>query len=185
MLSKKQSQLRLTLAVTLSAIVVGLFFVLSYDIQKIDYATGRIKTKHFLFGAQYRTTYSELWITSLINNQYPENWHLIGYTNGIFVPQINTTGGKISYQIRTLGDYLEIAQANQESRVLVAQFIVAQLNLPGKDDRDIFVIADRSFDCFLDELPFPEDPTDELTTEEVRETIRLCTTPAEPSIISP
>ena len=98
---------------------------------------------------------------------------------------VNSKGGKIAFQIRSLNTFLTNAQANQESRKLVAQFIIHQLNQPGKDDRDIFVLADRSFDCFFDTLPFPEDPTDELTTEEVRETICSCTTPSAPSTIPP
>lgn len=185
MIPKEQSRLRLAFAVILPAIGIGMFFMLDYGIQEIDYATGRIQTKHYIFNQHYRTTFSETWITAHVDHESPENWHRMWYTDALIVPQINSTGGKIAFQIRLFDTYLTKAQANQDSRKLVAMFIFDQLNQSGKDDREIFVIADRSFNCFFDELPFPEDPSDELTTEEVREIIRLCTNLNASPTISP
>lgn|GEM_PF-5013606 len=174
MIAKEQIQLRFALAIILTAIAIGLFFILDYGVREIDYASGNIRTKHCIFGQWYRTTESKSWISLYIDHDYPENWHRMGYTDTIFGPQCNSEGGLIAFRISTLNIYLTNAQANQGSKALVAQFIIDQLNLPSKDDREISILASRSFDCFLDKLPFPEGPSDELTTEEVRETIRLC-----------
>ena len=187
MFPKEKYILRIALVVLLPATAIGLFFVFDYGIQEIDYASGHIRTKHYILNHWYRTTDEDgVWIESHIDrNQYPQNWHLLWYTDTPFAPQINSKGGKIIFQIHQLNRFLTRAQANQESKKLVAQFIIDQLNQPGKNEIDIFVRADRSFDCFFDTLPFPEGPTDELTTEEVRETIRQCSAPVAPPTISP
>jgi hypothetical protein len=137
----------------------------------IDYKTGIIRDERTLFGVRYSTRYTATWIANSSQSGLDPNWGLIGYHNSSI--KINTKGAKVIAHLHMLENYLLVAGATDETRQLVADWVLVLIH-DIQIDRDQFGYAMEAIDCFFEKLPFPEDPDEIVTYEQVQETIDAC-----------
>jgi hypothetical protein len=175
-MSKREACI-ITIILAFAVIVgVGSLSPLGYDRKEFDYATGKIRVLHRTWGFLYNTTYEPHWLEAYAPTDQPSDWHLLRYTNRS-APRINTKGGGLLARIRSIDQALEITNADEPTRQLVADFIFKQLRLNESKDNDS-VDADSIFGCLDDSWPYDIYEYKPIPIETVQDLLDSCTTPS-------
>lgn len=142
----------------------------------LDYHSGIVRSDMVVFGATYKSTERETWITRYAPPYQDPSWGLMGihHTFSPATIRINTKAGRILHTYKTLDNYSAYAGADDESKRLIAEWVLSHIH-DMQIKRDQFVIAIRAFECFIGNLPFPDAPDESVTYEQVQETIEGCT----------
>ncbi|MHA7813660.1 MAG: hypothetical protein ACX94C_09735 [Phycisphaerales bacterium] len=158
----------------LVAMILGVFLA-SYQRVYLDSVSGRFRTEHMVGPVHWRTNHGESWITIYIDAPQEADWHFVGYRNQkLWTTYVNSKAGKVAHRLNHLNHLLNQYQFNNETRSLIANWIVDLLSREGSEV-DVFVAAEYSFDRFNELFPFPEDSGGTLTTDEVAELISSST----------
>ena len=184
-MSKREAIILIVIAV-LAVLMIGgdVFSPLGYDHQEFDYATGKIRTRHRTLGFTHSTSYKHTWIEPYAPTAQSPYWGLMIYTNSPGAPRINTKTAQLYALIHMMGAMLDDCSADEPTRKLVADYIFDHLNQTRIDPSLHYDVVDN-FLCFTDNFPYPDDLYGTVTYEQIFQTINQCTTPTEPSTISP
>ena len=149
----------------------GFFFIsskLEFDRNSAQFR----ETKVFL-GIPYHTSTRETWLTQFQTFE-TLSWERVSYgSSGRSV--WHGVAGKFNADIRGLESYDKFGFLSESSRTAIAQAINDILVQPG-DIHDNLTAAAAWFECFLWELPLPDDTDDTVSNEAVFQLLQRCNT---------